>query len=64
MIKMAYTETKAKKCVHLKNFICDTTADVKNLPKCLPGSQAVVIATGDLYVVNASGEWAKFGGGA
>lgn len=61
---MAYTEIQTEKTIHLENFICDTAADVETLPKCLPGSQAVVVGTGDLYVVNASGVWAKFGGEA
>lgn len=48
--------------VYKKNFICDSEADIANLPECLPGSQAVVVTTGALYVVNASGDWVKFGG--
>ena len=44
--------------------IADTEADVDNLPKCSAGSTALVVATGNLYMVNASGKWALFGGGA
>lgn len=45
-------------------YILDTEADVANLPACCPGSTAVVVASGTVYMVNASGVWTKFGGGA
>lgn len=61
---MAYAKIQPEQTIHLENFTCDTADDVATLPKCLPGSQAVVIATGDLYVANSSGEWVKFGGEA
>lgn len=47
-------------------FICDTESDVETLraehPNCCPQSTALVCSTGDVYVVNASGQWVKFGG--
>lgn len=43
-------------------FLCDTDADIANLPQCCPSSMAVSISTGNIYVVNASGQWVKFGG--
>lgn len=40
-----------------KEFILDSAADVANLPKCAPGSVAVVADKGGaVYLVNASGE--------
>ena len=45
---------------HRKEFIVDTEAEVADLPKCDPGSSALVTETGSVYIVNASGEWAKF----
>ena len=45
-------------------YILDTEDDVANLPKCGTGSTALVVATGNVYIVNASGEWKLFGGGA
>jgi hypothetical protein len=45
-----------------KSYICDTEADVENLPTCCCGSSAFVVETGAVYVVNASGVWAKVGG--
>ena len=47
-------------------FICDTAADAPNLqaeyPNCCCGSSALVIDTGDVYMVNTSGKWVVFGG--
>ena len=45
-----------------KEFLCDTDADFTTLPKCCTGSTAVSVATGNVYVVNASGNWVAFGG--
>lgn len=45
-----------------KDFICDTDADFANLPKCATGSSAISVASGTIKMVNASGEWAVFGG--
>lgn len=45
------------------DYILDDASDVKNLPACCPGSVAIVVATGEVYMVNASGEWKLFGGG-
>lgn len=44
-----------------REYICDTDADFKDLPKRNPGDTAVSAATGNVYVVNASGEWVLFG---
>lgn len=43
-----------------EKFIADTEADIAALPKSDTGSVAVVIENGDIYVVNAAGEWAEF----
>lgn len=40
-----------------KKFIMDSEDDVKSLPKCCPGSIAIVAEGGKTYVVNASGAW-------
>jgi hypothetical protein len=45
----------------IKDFIIDTEADVAILPECDPGSTAVVAATGNVYIVNASGKWVELG---
>ena len=52
------------KCVedYVREYVCDTEADIANLPKCCTKSTALVVETGNVYVVNASGEWVKFGG--
>lgn len=46
-----------------REFICDTDADFESLPKAHAGDAAVSAETGNVYVVNASGEWVEFGGG-
>lgn len=45
-----------------KEFICDTDSDFSKLPKANPGDTAVSAATGNVKVVNASGNWVDFGG--
>ena len=45
-----------------KEFIADTVDDVGSLPECCAGSTALVPDAGTVYMVNASGEWAEFGG--
>ena len=50
-----------------KEFICDTAADIAELPKlekCAPGSTAFVIATGGRYMLNTAGVWKKLPKGA
>lgn len=53
-------------CKEVCEFVCDTVADVAKLqtdhPNCCTGSTALVIQTGDVYMVNTSGTWVKFGG--
>ncbi|MBO7274900.1 MAG: hypothetical protein J6V15_00855 [Clostridia bacterium] len=44
-----------------KRFIVDGEADVASLPPCCPGSSAVAVDEGLLYMVNASGAWKKMG---
>ena len=43
-------------------YIADTEADVADLPECITGSTALVVESGAVYMVNASGVWAEFGG--
>lgn len=45
-----------------REYICDTDADFESLPKAHAGDTAVSAATGNIKVVNASGEWVEFGG--
>ncbi len=42
-------------------FTCDTLEDVENLPSqgCAPGSVAIVISTGAIYMMNSKGEWVE-----
>ena len=63
---MAHKLIKEKYSVHVdarkKEFLCDTDADFANLPEACVGSTAVSAATGNVYIVNASGNWVAFGG--
>ena len=39
-------------------FTCDEVVDIDDLPENVAmGSQAIVIATGDLYIQNSTGTW-------
>lgn len=43
-------------------FITDSNSDFEELPTACTGSAAVSIETGEVRIVNASGEWSVFGG--
>ena len=44
-----------------REYMVDSEADFENLPQSGAGSTAVS-PSGDVQVVNASGEWVEFGG--
>ena len=44
------------------DYIVDAESDVANLPQSCTGSSALVVESGAVYMVNASGVWAVFGG--
>lgn len=56
-----------KVATYVTEFICDTVADIANLPteknKVYPGSAALVTSTGDIYMLSANRKWALFGAG-
>lgn len=42
----------------VNTYLVDTEDDVKNLPvSCKPGSQALVIESGNVYFLNSKREW-------
>ena len=42
----------------ISQFVCDAEADVADLPTdVVLGSQVIVIATGNVYMINSSGIW-------
>lgn len=44
----------------IKEFVCDTLDDIENLPiDVKPGSAALVISTGAIYMINSKGEWVE-----
>lgn len=48
---------------YVTEFVCDSEADVANLPtdkqRVFPGSTAVITATSEVYMLNASYRWVK-----
>lgn len=45
-----------------RDYIVDTDADIASLPESCTGSSALVVKSGAIYMVNASGTWVVFGG--
>ena len=43
----------------IKDFICDTPEDLKDLPHCNMGCTAFIISTAEVYMINSNGEWVK-----
>jgi hypothetical protein len=44
----------------IKEFVCDTLDDIENLPiDVKPGSAALIISTGAIYMINSKGEWVE-----
>lgn len=40
-------------------YMVDEASDISSLPKDEPGSAALVVATGDVYVLNNKYQWVK-----
>lgn len=63
---MAYEQIAPTiECNHRQyDYILDTDADAQDLPiACAAGSTALSCASGNVFIVNASGKWVKLGGG-
>ena len=62
---MAIKQINAEFCAlqndYKREFIVDSDADFANLPKSCTGSTAIS-PSGNIRIVNASGEWVAFGG--
>lgn len=56
-----------KVSAYVTEFICDSVADIINLPteknKVYPGSMALIASTGEVYIFNASHKWVLLGSG-
>lgn len=61
MIKLVNREWCASVDGYKCEYIVDSDADFANLPKAAPGSTALS-PSGTVMIVNASGDWVKFGG--
>ena len=45
----------------VNEYVCDSVADLDSLPKCSPGSTAIVLEPGNtgVYMKNSEGKWVK-----
>lgn len=59
-IKLIAREWKAGSVECRSEYLCDTDADLANLPVSPIGSTAISIESGSVRVVNTSGEWVAF----
>lgn len=63
---MAFKLVKREYVCYLNKYQCDyivdTDADIADLPEGCTGSSALVVESGSVYMVNASGDWVLFGG--
>ena len=51
--------TDGDKAYGIKEYVLDTPEDIKALPPCPMGSSALVISTGEVYMINSNKEWVK-----
>lgn len=57
MIKLIDTHYKAASAETIEEWLIDTDAEVKDLPKAPAGSYAISAETGAKFFVKTSGEW-------
>lgn len=46
---------------NVNEYACDSVADLDSLPRCAPGSTAIVLEVGNtaVYMKNTEGKWVK-----
>lgn len=46
---------------NVNEYICDSVADLDSLPRCAPGSTAIILEAGNaaVYMKNTEGKWVK-----
>lgn len=46
---------------NVNEYMCDSAADLDSLPRCAPGSTAIVLEEGNtaIYMKNTEGKWVK-----
>ena len=46
---------------NVNEYACDSAADLDSLPRCAPGSTAIVLEAGNtaVYMKNTEGKWVK-----
>lgn len=57
---VALIQTDSNVTYGVNQYAIDSADKLENLPKtCMPGSAAIDISTGDVYMLNTSREWKK-----
>ena len=46
---------------NVNEYVCDTIIDLDSLPRCAPGSTAIILEEGNavVYMKNTEGKWVK-----
>lgn len=46
---------------NVNEYVCDSVADLDSLPRCAPGSTAIILEAGNaaVYMKNTEGKWVK-----
>lgn len=46
---------------NVNEYMCDSVSDLDSLPRCSPGSIAIVVETGNamVFMKNTEGKWVK-----
>ena len=46
---------------NVNEYMCDSMSDLDSLPRCAPGSTAIVLEAGNtaVYMKNTEGKWVK-----
>lgn len=52
------TTRSGKNTYGVNSYVADTESDVSSLPiNCGPGSSCLVVATGNIYILNSTKQW-------
>lgn len=46
---------------NVNEYVCDNVDDLNSLPRCAPGSTAIILESGNaqVYIKNSEGKWVK-----
>ena len=57
MIKLVAND--GDKMYGIKEYVCDSPSDLKDLPPCSMGSTCLIISTSEVYMINSEKEWVR-----